>query len=76
MLVAAVMVVRVRRMARRVMVQEIRSGSWPAVAAAWVRAVWVSWQAQSRAQISWVIPAGWRERRTWRAPRVAVFRSR
>jgi hypothetical protein len=41
-------------MARRVMVQEIRSGSesWPAVAAARV-----SWHAHSRAQISWVMPA-------------------
>ena len=50
------------------------------VAAGWrrraARAVWVSWQAQSRAQISWAMPAGWRERRTRPGPRVKTLISR
>jgi hypothetical protein len=69
-------VVMARRMARRVMVQEIRSESWPAAAAARARAAWVSWQAHRSAQISWAIPAGVWERSTWPGPRVKTLISR
>jgi len=70
------MVVMARRRARRVMVKEMRSGSRPPVWAASARAAVTSWVAQSRAQISWAIPAGWHERRAFVVPGARVLISR
>jgi hypothetical protein len=74
--VLAVVLVMARRMARRVMVREMRSGSRLADWAALARAAWVSWCAQSSAQISCAVPAGSRDRRTRPAPRWKIFSSR
>jgi isopentenyl diphosphate isomerase/L-lactate dehydrogenase-like FMN-dependent dehydrogenase len=67
-----------RRMACKVMVKEIRSGSsgCRAAAAAAARWAWMSWQAHSRAQIPWMIMAGSRDRSTRPGPRKVILSSR